>query len=248
MADLRPTRGLRQAQAERAAGPFGLSLAKAPVSTPMNASRSYIGFARQAQHFTLTHLADLGGAPDCRRAPYLSYRRSDEEPEWADLWYMGTQVGADAALLLADPGFGRCTIDKAGAFIDRFWDGAAGGGYLARGKPDGSSFLRPDKYVDDQGHLGLMLLDAWQATGDPAQLERARRAADFLIHSGVWDATFGGGFWWNNRHGDSPEGKPAQANGLAVQLFAELYGATGERPYLEWAWRTLEWLDRTLWD
>src|SRR2546423_693335 len=116
----------------------------------------YLDLAHQTQRFTFSQLGELGGAASCERAKYLSYRRSDVEPQWADLWYIATQIGADAALLGLDPSFGHCTIDKAGEFIDRFRDRIGDGGYFARGSPDGSVMLRPDKYDDDQGHLGLM--------------------------------------------------------------------------------------------
>src|ERR671932_15892 len=54
-------------------------------------------------------------------------------------------------------------------------------------------------------------------------LYAARRTAAFLLQSGLWDDTFGGGFWWNTNRGDTAEGKPAQSNALAAQFFAQLY-------------------------
>jgi uncharacterized protein YyaL (SSP411 family) len=207
----------------------------------------HLELARQTQRATLHHLGYLVGAASCAEAPYLSYRRSDAEPEWTDQWYLTTQLGADAALLKVDPTFGRCTIDKAAVFFDRLWDDAEGG-YLARGSPDGSVVLRPDKYCDDHGHAGLMLIDAYHATGDRQFLTRARRAADYLLHGRVWDQTFDGGFWWNSRRGDTIEGKPAQTNGLAVALFAELYHLTGESTYRDWALKVMSWLDAQLYD
>jgi hypothetical protein len=50
----------------------------------------------------------------------------------------------------------------------------------------------------------------------PQYLHAARRRADFLINSGLWDEQFGGGFWCNTGHGDSPAGKP-QTNALALR-------------------------------
>jgi uncharacterized protein YyaL (SSP411 family) len=208
----------------------------------------YLARARQTQRFTFDRLGYLGGAKDCDRAPFLSYLRSDREPEWTDQWYIATQLGADAALLRVFPSLGRCTIHKAALFLDLMWDYQSGGGYLARGRPDASLFLRPDKYCDDHGHTGLMLIDAFEVTGNPRYLARARRAADFLMSGRVWDETFGGGFWWNNRRGDTIEGKPAQTNGLAADLFAELYGITGEPVYRQWALRAFDWLEATLYD
>jgi uncharacterized protein YyaL (SSP411 family) len=208
----------------------------------------YLDLARQTQRFTLDRLGYLGGATDCPRAPYLSYLRSDVEPDWTDQWYVTSQMGADTALLRVFPGLGRCTIDKSAAFLDLMWDHQSAGGYLARCRPDASLFLRPDKYSDDHGHAGLMLIDVYEATDDGRYVKRARAAADYLMYGGVWDKTFGGGFWWNNRRGDTVEGKPAQANGLAVDLFAQLYGLTGKRVYREWALKTFDWLEARLFD
>jgi uncharacterized protein YyaL (SSP411 family) len=69
-----------------------------------------------------------------------------------------------------------------------------------------------------------------------------------LPSTGLWDTTFGGGFWWNTGHGDSAEGKPAQTNALAALFFSRLYAATGVGNYREWALRSLLWLDTILYD
>jgi uncharacterized protein YyaL (SSP411 family) len=74
------------------------------------------------------------------------------------------------------------------------------------------------------------------------------RVAEFLLHSGVWDDTFGGGFWWSTRRGDTPEGKPAQTNAISALFLARLYGAIGDPQYRDWAVRTQNWLDATLYD
>ncbi len=76
----------------------------------------------------------------------------------------------------------------------------------------------------------------------------AEREADFLIGSGLWDDTFGGGFWWNTGKGDTEEGKPAQTNALASLFFARLYAVTGNTTYRDWALRSLLWLDTILWN
>jgi uncharacterized protein YyaL (SSP411 family) len=80
---------------------------------------------------------------------------------------------------------------------------------------------------------------------------RSTRVSSCWTGSGtaIWaDETFGGGFWWNTGRGDSPEGKPAQANALAALLFGRLYLATGAEEYRTWALRTLDWLDGRLFD
>ena len=206
----------------------------------------YLAFARATQRFTFERLGYLGGAPDCERAPFLSYRCRDVEPEWSDQWYNATQLGADAALLAIDPTFGRCTIDKCAAFMARFRQ--PDGGYLARGRPDGSLVLRPDRYSDDNAHTGLMLLDAHEVTEDRRYRAAAERIADFLLGPALLDDTFGGGLWWNTHRGNSPEGKPAISQGLAIQLLARLFGATGRAELRTAALELDGWTDRNLFD
>jgi len=99
---------------------------------------------------------------------------------------------------------------------------------------------------------GLALLETARTTNDPLAKRRyihaAEREADFLIGSGMWDDTFGGGFWWNTGKGDTEEGKPAQTNALASLFFARLFAATGNTAYKDWALRAQLWLDTILWD
>jgi uncharacterized protein YyaL (SSP411 family) len=209
--------------------------------------RDYLDLARETQRFTDQRFGCRVRRRWRGRGEERTFRRSDVEPHWTDLWYVATQLGADAELAQIDPRADKDRVASVSAFLARFW-WKQRCGFLARGRPDGKQFFTPDRYCDDHGHLGLMLLQAWRATRDSAHLERARLAASYLLEGGVWDGVFGGGFWWNSRLGDSTEGKPAQTNALAVQLFAELHEATGELRYLESAHRVLDWLDATLWD
>ena len=116
----------------------------------------------------------------------------------------------------------------------------------------GTEVERGVRYADDNALTGLALLAAARPTAEPAlrarYLHAARRAATSLTASGLWDETFGGGFWWNTNRGDTPEGKPAQTNALAAVFFARLYQATGDPTYQGWASRTLHWLDTTLYE
>ncbi len=261
--------------------------------------------ALATQRATQARLRVLGDAPSCELARLVAYRRSDAEPDVADLWYLGSQLWADATLLRplrardpaqagnsahtaqeagpepgggqeqSGPGTGgagialldpaqatetRCHVEKSVAFLDRFWD-AEQGGYFARAHLTGAGVEHAmvehgPRYADDNALVGLALLAAAESlamTADRrAAAQRARlgaqRVADFLIAGGLWDATFGGGFWWNTDRGTSPEGKPAQANALSALLFGRLALATGEERYRAWMRRTLDWLDALLYD
>jgi hypothetical protein len=175
---------------------------------------------------------------------------------------VASQLWADALLLQVaptpedwDPGDARCYVDKGFVFLDRLWDYSSAG-YFPRSNPVGTSVQSGPRFTDDNVIAGLALLETARGTTDPLAVRRyfhaAQREADFLQlqlqPTSLWDNTFGGGFWWNTGRGDSEEGKPAQTNALAALFFAQLYAATGDATYRDWALRTLLWLDTILWD
>ena len=225
---------------------------------------------------TRAALRVLGDATTCAEARFVSYRRSDAEPEVVNQWYVASQLWADATLLLETPARGtpavaqlppapersepaaevqmredRCHIEKGFIFLDRLWDYERGG-YYPHADPSGLRVGRDARYGDDNALAGLALLATAETARDDfarrRYLHAARREAEFLIQSGLWDETFGGGFWWNTSRGDTPEGKPAQTNALAALFFASLHRATGADEHRAWAVRTLLWLDTLLYD
>lgn len=216
--------------------------------------------AAEIQAATRLKLAVLGDAFTCADARFVSYRRSDADPEITDQWYVASQLWADAFLLdevttpptenwSADDA--RCYIDKGFVFLDRLWDYTTSG-YFPQSNPVGTSVKTGPRFTDDNVVAGLALLETVRTTNDPLAKRRyihaAEREADFLISSGLWDDTFGGGFWWNTGKGDTEEGKPAQTNALASLFFARLSATTGNTAYRDWALKSQLWLDTILWD
>ena len=217
-----------------------------------------LGAAAATQAAQRSRLGVLGDAFSCADARFVAYRRSTAEPEVVDQWYVASQLWADALLLgsTSQPGGwdvadARCYLDKGFVFLDRLWDYTSAG-YFPQSNPVGTSVETKRRFGDDNALSGLALLEAAAATSDPRAAQQythaAIREADFLLQSGLWDDTFGGGFWWNTGRGDSPEGKPAQTNAIAALFFARLYQATGDTSYRDWALRTLLWLDTILYD
>lgn len=209
--------------------------------------------ARETRAFTERALQNLAGGPECPQAVFVSYARSDRESTIADQWYNVSQIWADLALARSEEPLSRCWATRGFTFLDRLWDRAApAGGFFALSDLRGDEPSGGDKYADDNSLAGVVWMEA--ARRVPAGLERelmlgrARATARFLMHGGLWDETFGGGFWWNSTKGASIEGKPAQTNGLAAEFFFQLYAMTGDPAYREWAVKTLAWLDATLYD
>ena len=92
-----------------------------------------------------------------------------------------------------------------------------------------------------------MYLDAYiVSTGDTKTnyLNSAKACANWLMNSGQWDSTYGGGFWWSTVR----ESKPTQTNGLALQLFLRLYQITGQIFYRQWAFSIRDWLMNEMFD
>ena len=216
--------------------------------------------AAQTQAATRQKLAVLGDAFTCTDARFVSYRRSDADPEVTDQWYVASQLWADAFLLnrVTSPPIdnwtfddARCYIDKGFIFLDRLWD-YTNSGYFPQSNPVGTTVKTGPRFSDDNLVAGLALLETARTTSDPLAQRRyihaAQREADFLETSGLWDDTFGGGFWWNTGKGDTEEGKPAQTNALASLFFARLYAATSDATYRDWSLKSLLWLDTVLWD
>jgi hypothetical protein len=224
------------------------------------------GASLATQAATRARLGVLGDAIGCSDAQLVAYRRSTVEPEIVDHWYQVSQLWADLALLAASPGEGgmaglvpepfntretRCRVEKGFLFLEHLWD-SSNAGYLPRSTPAGTAIERSPRYADDNALAGLVLLVAADMASDPTTARHyvglARRQADFLRDSDMWDETFEGGFWWNTARGNSREGKPAQTNALAALFFGRLYQHTGDPLDREWALRTLWWLDSVLFD
>lgn len=131
--------------------------------------------------------------------------------------------------------------------MENMWDKNSNiGGYFAAANLDGTG-AAGDKYIDDNALTGMVYLEAYDVTtgtDKEAYLAKARACANWLMNAGVWDNTYGGGFWWNTT---KPE-KPTQSNGLALQLFLRLYKITGESYYRDWALSVNNWLSTKMFD
>jgi hypothetical protein len=221
-----------------------------------SSARVYEERAVRTRRFTFEHLAYLIGSDDCESAAALSFRRELGSP-LSDAWYNGSQLMADAAMAPLGEPTHSCDRRNTVAFLDLLAGPDPPGGYFPRANVDASDVATRDPhdgmfFADDNALLGLAFLEARAVSLDSAWrtalLRRSKAAARFLIQGGLWDETFGGGFWWNTARGVIGEGKPAQTTALAAQLFARLYEETGDETYARWARRGLSWLDARLFD
>lgn len=157
-------------------------------------------------------------------------------------WYCVSQIYADEAMVLSGGVSYAAHMNNTYAWMNNMWDGGNPiGGYFAAANVDGSG-KGGGKYVDDNSLSGNVYLDCYAVTTGVTRtnyLNSAIAIANWLMNSGQWDNTFGGGFWWS----DSKTLKPTQSNGLAMQLFLRLYAITGQTYYRDWANSIRNWLE-----
>lgn len=179
---------------------------------------------------------------------YNSYRvNTTTQTTNAYEWYNTSQIYADAAMVQAGDTRYLAFMNNSYAWMSNMWDASSSnGGYYANANVDGTG-SGGDKYADDNSLTGVVYLDAYAvSTGDMKAnyLNSAKSCANWLMYSGQWDSTYGGGFWWSTVR----ESKPTQTNGLALQLFLELYQITGQLFYRQWAYSIRDWLMNEMFD
>ncbi len=210
---------------------------KPPVDPP-STTVDYLVLAKETRNFITNNLLTSNFS---YRANTTTHANNCYE------WYNVSQIYADAALIAAGDASPLTYMNRTFEFMENFWDKAdLRGGYFASVNLNGTG-AAGDKFVDDNGLTGMVYLEAYEVTSGAdkaAYLAKARACADWLINSGLWDSTYGGGFWWNTSKPD----KPTQSNGVAMQLFAKLYTITGETTYRDWAVKVNDWLVDNMFD
>ncbi|WP_342645470.1 glycoside hydrolase family 76 protein [Mucilaginibacter sp. CSA2-8R] len=162
-------------------------------------------------------------------------------------WYNVSQIYADAAMVARGDNNYLPYMNNTYAWMSNMWNSTSStGGYFAQANVNGSG-AGGDLYTDDNALSGVTYLDAYQVTTGTTKtnyLNSAKACANWLMNSGQWDNTYGGGFWWNT----IKESKPTQTNGLALQLFLRLYQITGQSFYRDWAVSVKNWLTNQMLD
>lgn len=104
-------------------------------------------------------------------------------------------------------------------------------------------FEKVDRYYDDNGLVGIDYIDAYEVTGKPEYLEKAKEVMVFILSG--WDDRWEGAVPWLEGHKDQ---KPACSNGKALVLALKLYQSTREKEYLEQGIRFYDWMNKYLRD
>ena len=101
----------------------------------------------------------------------------------------------------------------------------------------------PDRYYDDNEWVALALVEAYELTGDTADLDRAEKTFKFVM-SGE-DNQLGGGLFW---HEQEKKSKNTCSNGPAIVAALRLYEVTRKADYLKTAKRLYLWTNAHLQD
>lgn len=95
------------------------------------------------------------------------------------------------------------------------------------------------RFYDDNEWIGLAAMQAYSATGDAKYLQHAERTFR-MVQSGVHPD---GGLYWKE---DERTGRHTCSVAPGGELAMQLFVATGERRYLEFARQQADWLDANL--
>lgn len=222
-------------------GAFALCAAIIPPSIAIPAAAqasnsAYWNLAQETHNYIVGNLLTIYGSYEIQPGSNTSYA-----------WYDGSQISADAEFVLAGDNRYIPYMNNTYGWMGNLWDiGSPNGGYFAAANVDGTN-AGGGQYVDDNSLIALAYLDAYEVSSGTFQaqyLASAEACANWLINSGQWDSTYGGGFWWNT----DKQLKPTQSNGLALQLFLRLYKITGNTLYRTWAVKVDKWLNDVMFD
>jgi uncharacterized protein YyaL (SSP411 family) len=207
-------------------------------STPVQPVSPYLTKARETHDFITANLLTV----------YHGYRvNTTTSVNSSYEWYNASQIYADAAMVEIGDSSYLPLMNACFKWMEGMWDKVdPNGGYFAFSNPDGTG-ASGAKYVDDNALTGMVFLQAYDVTtgnDKPDYLNKAKACANWIINSGLWDNSLGGGFWWNTEK----KNKPTQTNGLVLQLFLRLYGITKETLYRDWAGSVNTWLTNKMYD
>jgi rhamnogalacturonyl hydrolase YesR len=167
-----------------------------------------------------------------------SYPAQSGDPKQAYFWpYTGVFTGA---VLLKKTGT-NADLDKLMTGLEEYWDATRlPAAYQSAPMAEGPS----DRYYDDNGTVGLNLMEAYEATNEVKYLDKAEACLIFTM-SGESNDEGGGLFWceqYRTNNISSPNTvKAANSTAFATSLALKVYKYRQKQEYLEFAKRLYTW-------
>jgi rhamnogalacturonyl hydrolase YesR len=163
----------------------------------------------------------------------------DFKPGPDDCWAAGVQLTALTAGAKVDPDKYLAPLKKYTAGLDSFRATLNG----IEGYDDGPHPKPPDRYYDDNAWIALGMIEAYEITSDPKDLERAKVALGLTL-SGE-DDKLGGGLYWRESEKKS---KNTCGNAPAIVAAVRMLNITHDKSQLETAIRLYKWTRAKLLD
>lgn len=182
------------------------------------------------QHYMLHH------------AGLYANSRSVRHPDF--MWGNGVMFSSLLPAARSRPDVYAPLVDRFFLAMNAYWDAIAPvPGY----EPAPTAGNGNDKYYDDNAWMVITFVEAFETTGDPRFLERARETLSFVLSG--WDDQAGGGIWWHQRR--KGDGKNTCANAPAavgcLRVAAHL-PAEQAAPLIRKAIEIVNWICSTLQD
>ncbi len=177
-----------------------------------------------------------------KRHAYLQEIRSpDGKPSngTADAWTLGIQLTAITAATRVDRSQYLSGLRRFVDELDAYWITLNGiGGYNSTIHP-----RSPDRYYDDNAWFVLGLVEAYELTHDPEDLERAKATLRYVL-SGE-DTTLGGGLWWQE---NKKQSKNTCGNAPGICGAVRVFKYSKDPAVLKTAVRLYDWTQKNLQD
>jgi hypothetical protein len=127
----------------------------------------------------------------------------------------------------------RAQVNRFGHEFERYWNPHVHG--FAPYPHDRGADV--ETWFDDNGWIGLAFLEAYRATKERSYLRDADSAFTFAVRHG-WDASGGGGMWWNTEHPYHSGPALASQSLLGMLLYGEDHEAwqlEAVKTFIDWA-------------
>jgi rhamnogalacturonyl hydrolase YesR len=178
-----------------------------------------LGRARDAQRALVDQHAVLGSSDRFLADGARTWR--------AEAWPMGQVLHGRIALAMQDGDWTH--VDGMFRELESYRSGDGFVGGIGSGK----------RYYDDNEWIGLAAMQAYAGSGDERYLRHAERTFS-MVRTGLHD---GGGMYWLEQDRTS---RNTCSVAPAGELAAQLYRATGNHEYLQFATRQADWLASNL--